>query len=92
MHRQFTQFTFKVRILRWLYKQILKSIVPSNRKPVGLPLQRDPDAPCEFYEPIYPLFKKKKELGQWRFGDCQGDGHYLCKGCKHIEDKSEDEY
>lgn len=32
---------------------------------------RDPDAPCEDYTPGEPT--------SW--ARCEGDGHYLCKGC-----------
>lgn len=44
-------------------------------KPVGVPGNRDPDAPCSGYEPVEWKFPA------WR--DCQTDGHYLCGECCH---------
>lgn len=46
-------------------------------KGIGLPLQRDPDAPCEYYAP------RKVQHGD--FQDCDGDGHYLCARCCHFK-------
>ena len=34
---------------------------------------RDPDHPCHMYSPGTPG------------GDCEGDGHYLCRGCSQRE-------
>jgi hypothetical protein len=51
--------------------------VPNGRKPVGLPGNRDPENPCVVYEP------RPVEPGD--FADCQGDGHYLCKECCHLD-------
>jgi len=42
--------------------------------PLGTRFIRDPDAPCEEYDP-------RKHLGTW--ADCDTDGHYLCKNCCH---------
>ena len=36
---------------------------------------RDPEAPCNDFDPSPP------QLGDFR--DCESDGHYLCKECKH---------
>lgn len=47
----------------------------NNMKPVGIPHQRDPDAPCEFYEPT------RRTPNLWQ--DCETDGHYLCNKCFH---------
>lgn len=43
------------------------------RKPVGVPFNRDPENPCEHYEP------RKRQLSDW--ADCHTDGHYLCNEC-----------
>jgi hypothetical protein len=48
---------------------------PEGRKPVGVPHNRDPEHPCESYAP------RKRVAGDW---SCQGDGHYLCEGCRHF--------
>ncbi len=48
--------------------------------PTGIPGHRDPDAPCSAYAP------RRRMLGDWR--DCQGDGHYLCVGCAHLDPDS----
>lgn len=63
-------------LLIWIYRQLVKSVKASGKRPVGIPLERDPDAPCEFYEPV-------KRFGQYRFNDCETDGHYLCDKCIH---------
>ena len=39
---------------------------------VGYPGVRDPESPCEHFRPGSPTER----------GDCQGDGHYLCRECK----------
>jgi hypothetical protein len=49
--------------------------VPDQRKPVGIPGQRDPDHPCHAYAP--------RRRGGWEWGDCETDGHYLCVQCAH---------
>jgi hypothetical protein len=41
----------------------------------GTTEQRDPEHPCGDYEP-----------GEGP-GRCEGDGHYLCDGCRHHHDK-----
>ncbi len=49
--------------------------IPSEKKPVGVPGNRDPESPCTAYEPL-----------EWRaptWNDCQTDGHYLCAECCH---------
>lgn len=45
--------------------------VPEGRAPTGVPGNRDPDHPCPMYAP------RRRELGD---ADCNGDGHYLCRG------------
>lgn len=40
----------------------------------GMPGVRDPDHPCEAFDPGEP------SLG----GGCEGDSHYMCLECKHM--------
>lgn len=56
------------------------------RKPVGIPYNRDPDCPCDCYE---PRPKKLGDFGDW--GKCNSDGHYLCSGCAHFKDADREE-
>lgn len=65
----------KKRMALWLWRLALRLLKPTKEKPVGIPYQRDPDSPCDFYEP--------SKRGQWTFGDCETDGHYLCGNCCH---------
>lgn len=53
---------------------------PAHR-PVGIAGERDPDHPCEEFAPGSP-----------NPGMCFGDGHYLCKECRHYvpEDTTEE--
>lgn len=44
---------------------------PAGR--IGDPGVRDPDSPCEAYDPGKPTLQT--------ISDCESDGHYLCKGC-----------
>ena len=50
---------------------------------VGVPYHRDPNDECRFYEPF-----KRSVYG---FQDCQGNGHYLCKGCFHYSPEEVEE-
>lgn len=59
-------------------------VKPGGKKPTGVPGNRDPDHPCDAYEP------RKREMGDW--GDCLADGHYLCAGCAHLDMESEYAY
>lgn len=67
----------KTRIYKWLclYFYNLWVLSAGVKKPVGIPGNRDPEAPCEVYMPI----KKQGILS----GDCETDGHYLCDKCIH---------
>lgn len=59
-------------IARFAYR---RAATPVEKAPTGLPFMRDPDSRCHAFEP------RKKH---WRdFGDCETDGHYLCKECCH---------
>ena len=55
--------------------------IAEGRKPVGIPGNRDPQAPCESYAP------RKRKFGDW--SGCMTDGHYLCRGCAHRVEESE---
>lgn len=45
----------------------------NGRRAVGSPGVRDPAFPCGAYEPGEPD------------GDCEADGHYLCRGCVRLD-------
>ena len=79
-----------MKLLKWLiiflYQIYTKKCEQTNIKPVGLPLNRDPDNPCPGYEP------KKYGRGQFKFDDCEGDGHYLCKNCVHLQKENQNEH
>ncbi len=66
------------RLWRWLaifaYRRWATA---EGRKPVGVPGNRDPQNPCEAFAP------RPRQRGDW--GDCQTDGHYLCRECVHRE-------
>lgn len=51
---------------------------PITVQPVGLPGHRDPESPCDYYtpRPRHPLDWSER---------CEGDGHYLCKRCAHLQ-------
>lgn len=63
------------RIALFLWRIAVRLIEPQRGKVVGLPYNRDPEHPCEYYEP--------GPRGQYAFDDCETDGHYLCKKCIH---------
>lgn len=65
------------RILAAIAKWSLARLRRSGKLPAGLPGHRDPDNRCDVYTP-----KRVKDAFS-HFRDCQGDGHYLCKGCVH---------
>ncbi len=46
-----------------------------KRMPTGVPGNRDPEHPCEAYDPRPWL--------QDDWNTCMTDGHYLCRGCAH---------
>lgn len=65
---------------RWFFKKLClfayrRWAVADKIMPTGVPNNRDPDFPCSFYAP------RPKLVGD--FGQCEGDGHYLCNGCAH---------
>jgi len=53
--------------------------IATENKPTGIPNNRDPNHPCTGYEP------RTKRTMDW--GDCDGDGHYLCDECCHKENE-----
>lgn len=57
------------------YRRYARIAKASGAKPVGIPGNRDPDAPCTAFEP------RARKHGD--FGDCDSDGHYLCAECCH---------
>lgn len=57
------------------YRQWMKREAANGKKPVGIPGNRDPNNPCTAFEP------RPVKQGDW--GDCQTDGHYLCRECCH---------
>lgn len=56
---------------------------PQTKKPVGVPGNRDPEFPCESYSP------RPIKPGDW--GNCEGDGHYLCHECCHFDRRTQEE-
>lgn len=69
-------------IIRYLFKRLKTHHEKNNKIPVGLPYMRDPDHPCEFYEPV-------KQKIEGFSAECYSDGHYLCKECKHYKPEHE---
>lgn len=59
-------------LARFAYRRWAK---PVEKMPMGIPGNRDPDAPCAAFAP------RPKRSND--FGDCQTDGHYLCGECCH---------
>jgi len=55
--------------------EFIKDQEMSPRWRVGDKGVRDPECPCVDFDPSPP------QLGDFR--ECQSDGHYLCKECKH---------
>lgn len=50
-----------------------------SRIPDGTPGIRDVDAPCEAFEPAGEPWVRAAGNG-----DCDTDGHYICRECVHI--------
>lgn len=59
-----------------------RRLPPPNRRPVGLPGQRDPAAPCDQFWP---------RAGQLGERNCAGDGHYLCTECAFLRAPTDEE-
>lgn len=53
---------------------------------MGVPYHRDPEFPCDVYEP------GKRPDGKSVSWECNGDGHFLCsEKCIHYEPEEENE-
>lgn len=84
MARQFTVPTvvdFWSWLARFAWRRAINRL-PEAAKPVGLPYNRDPENPCEFYEP------RPRRVNTW--ADCQSDGHYLCATCCRLQRQEPD--
>ena len=62
----------------WVMKFAYRRVATWTKEPPGIPFRRDPEYPCDGYEP------RQSKLNDW--GNCQTDGHYLCFKCCHRED------
>jgi len=67
---------FEFNFWPWLCRFAYRQIGHAQPKAVGIPGQRDPESPCEFFAPRKPIGSD--------FTDCESDGHYLCKKCAHL--------
>lgn len=75
---------WRVRLWRGVFRfafRRMRLITP--KMPLGVPHNRDPEHPCDAYEP------RPRELGDW--GSCQTDGHYLCNECAHRAEPERDD-
>lgn len=73
-----------LKLIIFLYRFLVNNLKRIEVKPIGLPLQRDPDAPCEYYEP--------HRKGTYDFQYCETDGHYLCQKCGHRKIEPNERY
>lgn len=69
------KYSFWVRVMRFAYNKIKTTQTFTG---LGVPGLRDKESPCGWYMP-------KKDRHLFIGGDCQSDGHYLCKECKNYE-------
>jgi hypothetical protein len=53
-------------------------------EPSGAPYIRDPEAPCNGYEP-------KQIFGDYPIPECQTDGHYMCEYCRFKAPQTKEE-
>ena len=63
---------FWYRLCLFAYRR-MRGRMPYRDLPNGVPGVRDVNSVCTVYSP------RKRLPGDW--GDCEGDGHYLCEGC-----------
>jgi len=49
---------------------------------------RDPEAPCEMFEPVDGFDFMGTTIFANGDGDCDTDGHYLCVGCVHLSERA----
>lgn len=59
--------------MRFAFKKINSN---QNFTGIGVPGLRDKENPCDWYMP-------NKNIHLNLHGDCESDGHYLCKECKN---------
>lgn len=72
------------RFWAWLCRlSYRRAVARPDEEPDGVPGRRDPEARCSAYAP------RERRPGEW--GDCQGDGHYLCEECCHKAPEGEEE-
>lgn len=64
-------------LILFFYNRLTAICKQTTEMPMGIPLKRDPNSICEYYEPC--------KRGQFTFDDCQTDGHHLCAKCIHNE-------
>ncbi len=67
---------FWLKILRFAYRRL-----PEDDDHEGIPGKRSKADPCEEYSP---------RNRQRYTGRCDGDGHYLCRECKHLNEPMEE--
>lgn len=67
------KYSFWLWLCRFAYKKINQKDVKFNG--LGVPGLRDKENPCEVYAP---------SPGNSHIGECESDGHYLCKECRHF--------
>lgn len=58
---------------KWIHSSKSYSSCAVLAATFGAPGVRDPDLPCKVYDPGEPS------------GQCDSDGHYLCKECRHLK-------
>lgn len=56
----------------------------NERTMFGQPGVRDPEAPCEVFDPVEDIDWLGLRVAAPGDGDCDSDGHYLCYGCAHL--------
>jgi hypothetical protein len=52
----------------------------NGRAYLGAPGVRDPQHPCDLYQPTYATTPRPARA----VGDCRTDGHYLCTECPEM--------
>lgn len=46
---------------------------------------RDPEAPCGMFDPVEEIDWLGVRITAPGDGTCSADGHYLCRGCRHLD-------
>jgi hypothetical protein len=52
---------------------------------------RDPEHPCEEFEPVPDIDWLGLRLAAPGTGHCDSDGHYLCGGCRNLSERGRQE-